>query len=81
VFSKPDAMKKQCRIVPMMVLPGNLGGVQVSAPNCAADECMHWRWTEQPSALDPSKGRGMCALDSDYAKPATKGVFATENNP
>ena len=72
MFTKQEAMKKQCRIVPMMVLPGNLAGqVAVQAPNCCADECMHWRWTEEPSSLDPSKGKGVCGLTGDAIRIGT----------
>lgn len=70
MFTKQEATKKQCRVIPMLVLPGNIAGqLQVTAPNCCADECMHWRWTEQPSALDPSKGKGVCGLTRDIGQP------------
>jgi hypothetical protein len=68
VFTKDEATKKQCRVIPMLVLPGQIQGqISVTAPNCAADLCMHWRWLEEPSSLDPTKGRGGCALDDDIA--------------
>jgi hypothetical protein len=68
VFTQAEAMKKECRQVPMLLIPGQIAGqVQVVAPNCSADSCAHWRWLEAPSALDPNKGRGGCARDHDIA--------------
>lgn len=70
MFTKQEALKKECRVVPMLVLPAQIAGqLNVIAPNCSADNCMHWRWLEEPSALDATK-LGGCALDADVASAA-----------
>lgn len=64
MFNESDAKKMQCRVIPMLILPGNIAGqIAVQAPNCAAGECMHWRWFKRGSAVTGVEGLGFCGLD------------------
>ena len=63
-FTVDDAKKLQCRQIPMLVLPGQIHGqVNVVAPTCEAQACMHWRWHQEPKAMNPDEpGIGCCGL-------------------